>query len=138
MIGGFLIVLAMIAVPYPGDRNLAWHLQSLCAAMGTVTVILATSASAPIYQLRPIAFLGRISFSIYLVHAIVLDAIHLGTKDPRWIVYPSLLLIVMISWATFNYIEQPATRFINSRFKFRTSDSGSGGALPDRSADQRA
>lgn len=118
-VGGFLIILAMITVPYPGDRNLAWHLQSITAAIGAVIVILASVASPPKYSLEPIAFVGRISYSIYLVHALVLDVLVQWVHDIRMLIVPVLACVVAISAMTYRFIEQPVIDVIHRRLKFR-------------------
>jgi peptidoglycan/LPS O-acetylase OafA/YrhL len=54
-----------------------------------------------------IAWLGRISFSIYLVHGIVIDYIPTGTMMPKIDTPACLAIVIAISWLTQRFIERP-------------------------------
>jgi peptidoglycan/LPS O-acetylase OafA/YrhL len=57
---------------------------------------------------RPFAFIGRISFSIYLIHMPILTAIPRSPQiQPEWIGAITLLASVFMSWITWRLIEQP-------------------------------
>ncbi|MEZ5326344.1 MAG: acyltransferase [Verrucomicrobiales bacterium] len=74
---------------------------------------------------RPVVFLGKISYTFYLLHVLVLALVyeytHLGTFDltlggktiPMHMVAKALLafgLTTLASWLIFLYVEQPAAR----------------------------
>ncbi len=112
-LAGLLLIFAAIAKEYPGDRNIEWHLQSMAAAIGTAIFVLASFANPPKYRLEKVAFIGRISYSIYLVHALVLDIILMMFRKVGIFELPYLAIVVYISWKTYTYIEQPCIRFIH-------------------------
>lgn len=115
---GFLIILVMTLIPYPGDRNLYWHLQSLTAGFGAFLVILASRARPQLYQLEPIAFIGRISFSMYLVHALLLDMMAEQVQGSYARLAFYLLAVGAISAVTYRYIERPTNAFVHRHIRF--------------------
>ncbi|MGR9149586.1 acyltransferase family protein [Rhizobium leguminosarum] len=114
---GFLIIFIMVLVPYPGARDMQWHMQSLIAGFGASIVILASIARSPLYQLAPIAFIGRISFSIYLVHALLLDV--MSRQIESWYGLPVYLSsVIAISALTYRFVEKPANAFVHRHVRF--------------------
>ncbi|MDR1164178.1 MAG: acyltransferase [Candidatus Accumulibacter sp.] len=114
---GFALMILTVAIPYPGTRNLAWYLLSLLASSGTAMVILHHHLFGTTIHMPVAAFLGRISYSIYLVHAIVLDAfigLRLIASIPLF-----LVVVVGISTLTARYIEQPVIRFVHKIARFK-------------------
>ena len=112
---GLAIILVMAAIPYPGQWNSAWYAQSLGAAVGTAIILLAAANTRIFPQTLPaVAFVGRISYSIYLVHALVLDVpFRLGANMP---IYHAVVLGV--STCTYFVIEQPMIRAVHKRVRF--------------------
>jgi peptidoglycan/LPS O-acetylase OafA/YrhL len=88
--------------------------------------IFATAVSWPrwsglrLLQLRPVRFVGTLSYSLYLVHLVALAAVeqHGGlTGIPRAVV--ALLVSVAIAWAIYRAVERPC-----ARLRRRLSDGG--------------
>lgn len=108
---GIALILLIAAIPYPGTRGFIWFCQSLGAATATALVILAGHVQPPSISIPSLAFLGRISYSIYLMHAVLLDAIVL--TDPTMMasyLWVFVAVVLAISTITYYAIEQPFER----------------------------
>lgn len=118
MIFGVLAILVAFAIQYPGNRGIEWHAQSLLGAIGAFTFILAVNSNPPLYNLRPVAFIGRISFSMYLVHAFLLDvmAIYVRQSDVGFALY--LVAVVAVASATYRWVEKPTIAFVHRHLRF--------------------
>jgi peptidoglycan/LPS O-acetylase OafA/YrhL len=92
------------------------------AAIFIVTAIGSGTASR-VLRFYPIAFLGKVSYSFYLLHAIVLYTVTylLYSVMPLWIIWVLALLIsVGLSGVSYDYIELPSIRYgkrVSSRIK---------------------
>jgi peptidoglycan/LPS O-acetylase OafA/YrhL len=72
---------------------------------------------------RPaVQFLGRISFSLYLVHVPVLVALTYLVGDWNWFLLPPLgiPLVLLVAWLFFRFVEQPTHRFARAASKRAT------------------
>lgn len=90
-----------------------WLLSTLC--LGAL-LFAAAAGNGPIARALlakgPLAFLGRISYSAYLYHLLVL-AVLLKHADalPRYAVFPIFLAATLaLSWLSWRFIEQPLLR----------------------------
>jgi peptidoglycan/LPS O-acetylase OafA/YrhL len=111
-----IIAIVLIAqIPYPGTRGFLWFCQSLSTALVTGIAILAGYVTPPKIKLPFIAFLGRISYSTYLMHAVVLDVLSVV-----W--HISLIPVIIITFfvASFTYyaIEMPVERQAHRKIKY--------------------
>jgi len=100
-----------------------WGLTS--ALIGTVIVYLAACSnriSEVVLASRPLAFVGKISFSLYLFHVPV---IFIGTRllDGFLPAEPALLLSIglayVFAWASYTVIEDPSRRILTGLWKNR-------------------
>lgn len=62
--------------------------------------------------LPPLRWAGRLSYSIYINHFLVVMSLSLVVFKPWWLYFG---LVLALSWATFHGIEAPARRAINRR-----------------------
>lgn len=100
-----------------------WLLTSLAGIICAVAVLHhASDKRGP--KDNFIAWLGRISFSIYLVHGIVIDYIPTGTLVPKLDTPACLAIVIAISWLTERFIERPGIRFSKMVARFRPRNSG--------------
>jgi peptidoglycan/LPS O-acetylase OafA/YrhL len=108
---GIALILLIAATPYPGDRGFLWFCQSLGAAVGAALVIIAGHVQPPSVSIPSLAFLGRISYSVYLMHAVVLDVIVL-TNPTLMATYLWAFVAATLALSTFTYyaIERPFER----------------------------
>ena len=117
--GTLLVSLAMgKLLPFKG-YDVYWYLKTSGAALLCAIAILHHAARPKMLNDNFIAWLGRISFSIYLVHAIVLD--YLPAKEiPEKLDTPSFVLVVLIlSFLTERFIERPGIWLSKTLAKFR-------------------
>ena len=61
---------------------------------------------------RPFTFVGRMSYSIYINHFLVVIALSLVIFKPWWLYFG---LVLGLSWITWRWIETPARAAINQR-----------------------
>jgi peptidoglycan/LPS O-acetylase OafA/YrhL len=97
------IILAASAIPYPGLRNWAWFAQSFATALGAGLLVANLLSSPPAIRLPALAFIGRISYSIYFVHALLLDAWPMLAGN--FLAY--VTCVIAISSITYRFVERP-------------------------------
>ena len=96
-----------------------WHLEMSAAALLCAVAILHHEASKQTLKDNFIAWLGRISFSLYLVHAVVLDYLPYE-KLPDILDTPSFFVVVLaVSFLTERFIERPGNRLAHEMASFR-------------------
>ena len=85
----------------------------LVACTGILLVTLGSAAVRKVFLTRPLQYLGRISYSLYLVHAVViLSVLHLFYGQVSvWLLLP-LIWIISLSLATLGerFVERPFTQ----------------------------
>ena len=98
------------------EFNLYLILIDWYITFGAVLILVASlsikSVSSFLF-LKPIRFFGKISYSLYLVHAVVLLAmIHLlfGLVSTPIILLISFILTIVLSWVCYEYIEKPSMK----------------------------
>jgi peptidoglycan/LPS O-acetylase OafA/YrhL len=130
-----VLVLALVLGSYPvgavdGTLFAHWHLPGyslvmLCHIAGAAGLIAAIMSAPPLQRwlvVRPVQFLGRISFSLYLLHFLVLGAYSsyllsvLPAELPYWwravvVLVPTVILTVAVSYIYTRWVDEPAIRF---------------------------
>jgi peptidoglycan/LPS O-acetylase OafA/YrhL len=109
-----LILLSLIffdaSTPWPG-----YH--ALVPTVGSVLVLLAARSTSVFTGTRPAQWLGKTSYSIYLWHWPLSVALIYLELDHHWgAISVSMVLTLMLGWASWAYVEQPAGRRL-IRFK---------------------
>ena len=108
-LGAILAALVVIdpTTPYPG-------LAALLPSLGAAAVVLAGTRRGSVgalLVLAPIRFLGRISYSLYLVHwpILVLPAANLAFDEelPLEVRFALVLASIVVAAASYRWIEQP-------------------------------
>jgi peptidoglycan/LPS O-acetylase OafA/YrhL len=83
---------------------------ALAAAVLVVSVTLApNTAVARALSVRPLVFLGQISYSLYLWHALFIVGEH-GAG-----LFLSVVAAVFVSWLSYRYVERPCRRLLSGR-----------------------
>ena len=102
-------LLLLIAVFVPNDdRQFVWPLEALIASILTAVWLGSYLAQSRALMLPLVAWLGRISYSVYLLHAIPLD--HIG-KVPFFRFTLGGLLVALVCAVLMHYlIEKPFIR----------------------------
>jgi peptidoglycan/LPS O-acetylase OafA/YrhL len=117
-VAGWLGVLGIVAsvvmftesTPFPGFTA---ALPVLSTALVIVAGVTPTRfGPAKILSLRPMLFIGLISYSLYLVHwpALVLPQAAVGADSPLplWATIGIALLCVPVAWLLYRFVEDPA------------------------------
>jgi peptidoglycan/LPS O-acetylase OafA/YrhL len=111
-----IVAIVLIAeIPFPATRGLHWFCQSFATALVTGIAVLAGRARRPTITLPFIAFLGRISYSTYLMHAVVLDVFF-----AVWHISPIPVIIITFFVASFTYyaVEMPVERQAHRKIRY--------------------
>jgi peptidoglycan/LPS O-acetylase OafA/YrhL len=118
---GFCAILMLGEIPYPGSRGLGWFAESLSAAALTGAIIVAGHARPPTISLPSLAFLGRVSYSTYLMHAVILDmfVVYHNMNETRLALY--LPIVLAVSSLTYFVIEKPITGLAQRVLGFKIS-----------------
>jgi peptidoglycan/LPS O-acetylase OafA/YrhL len=108
-------IVILAEIPFPATRDLHWFCQSFGTAMITGIAVLAGHARRPTVTLPFIAFLGRISYSTYLMHAVVLDVFF-----AVWHISPIPVIIITFFVASFTHyaIEMPVERQAHGKIRY--------------------
>jgi peptidoglycan/LPS O-acetylase OafA/YrhL len=111
-----IIAIFLIAeIPFPTTRGFLWFCQSSGAALVTGAAVIAGHVRRPKIELPFIAYLGRISYSTYLMHAVVLDVFF-----AVWHISPIPVIIVTFFVASFTYyaIEMPCELQVHRKIRY--------------------
>jgi peptidoglycan/LPS O-acetylase OafA/YrhL len=108
---------------YPGGHtklfdSLGYWLVALASFFLIAHVYLnRDSLTARLLSFGPLAFLGRISYGVYLYHILIRAFImwFLGIDSQRLAFVFDFPLIVLLSWISFKYYEQPLIEWGRSR-----------------------
>lgn len=88
-------------------------------AAGLVVAAVGSGAWRRFLERPAVQFLGRISFSLYLVHVPVLVALAYLVGDWNWFLLPPLgiPLVLVVAWLFFRFVEQPTHGLARSASK---------------------
>jgi peptidoglycan/LPS O-acetylase OafA/YrhL len=107
------------AAQHPATTVLGWWLASASLAPVAAVLILVMAFRGGIISamlsLRPFVLLGEASYSLYLIHVLVMYAAlnTIGVTGPRWIVLPAMGAVAIgASILMHLFIEQPCRRRI--------------------------
>ena len=126
-VGCVLTILVIAEIPFPGWHTPMWFYQSLATASVTALAILAGAARPPGLKLPILSFIGRISYSIYLMHAVLLDALVFGLPQARTFPFflfsiPLFVLATLaVSAVTYRFIERPFELAAQKSVRYRTA-----------------
>ncbi|MET4721680.1 peptidoglycan/LPS O-acetylase OafA/YrhL [Bradyrhizobium japonicum] len=114
-----LTILALgLLLPF-WHRNFIWWMQSLLVCCATAVAILAFDKRPPKVSLPALSYIGRISYSAYFIHAILLDLVFKSDDGRPGQIPLFLLLTVVLSSATYRFIEEPINRLAKRILPFR-------------------
>lgn len=114
------LVIALATLAIEGVPRFVPHVAM--TALVVACVIRPDHALAPLLALRPLAYLGTVSYGLYLLHVLVKNGLaKLLTKlvgaPVWWLLFPgTLLLATLVAGLSFRYFESPLLR-IKKRFE---------------------
>jgi peptidoglycan/LPS O-acetylase OafA/YrhL len=94
-----------------GRTSPAAEILVVLGATAAVIGLATPSAISRAFATPPIAFLGRISFSLYLVHVpVLLAALHLAPTHPNRALAVGVVASIGVGWLFARFIEEPSAR----------------------------
>jgi peptidoglycan/LPS O-acetylase OafA/YrhL len=114
-----LAVILVLATLNVRAYNIAWHFKASAVAYLTGVLILHQWANPLKGDYEPLATLGRISFSIYLLHAVVVDYLPLHGFPPALQFLTVGGIVVVASSLTYRWIEKPFILMSKTMAPFR-------------------
>lgn len=114
-IAGMLLIASWLARPFVGGGTVAgaalWGLAGIGAALGVVLAIVWPGLRR-LLERPAMLWLGRISFSLYLVHAPLIGTVGYLVGPERWwlTALVALPLSVGVAYVFYRWIERPAHR----------------------------
>ncbi len=92
-------------------RQFTYDWLIMAASSGFISTAIASPKMAQHLSWAPLAFLGKISYSLYLTHIVLLLSIaHLSsfTDAQWWPIAVSIALTIPVAYLTYRYVEMPA------------------------------
>jgi peptidoglycan/LPS O-acetylase OafA/YrhL len=120
MVSGAVVILAghgSAILPFADYE--AFYSSLLTAVFGAFAVFVFSFSSAVgnfFFANRAIIFCGECSFSIYLLHQPVIFFFHKYLPQPLPLIYlaPFIVVVLVLSWLNYRWIERPGARLIKS------------------------
>lgn len=112
-----------------------WGLAG-AGAIGMVVVAVASPGAARVLGSRPARWLGRVSFSLYLIHVPVLATLGFALGEARWplVALVGVPLSLLLAAVFARFVEQPAHRLARRAGEML----GRGAAQPSRATEPTA
>lgn len=121
------------------ESDVLWGLSGAGAA-GLVVVAMCSPSARTVLEVRPVQWLGRISFSLYLVQAPLLATLAYAFGDERWWLVAAVGIpgTVLVAWLFHLLVERPSHRLARmvSRRLGRQSTTSTESTLPAGSLNQ--
>jgi peptidoglycan/LPS O-acetylase OafA/YrhL len=127
MLCAFLVVATVLLTQTQNIPEIALH-DGLSAAAWAPLILGAASMKGGVLSLPICELLGRISFSLYLLHIPIFSAVlafdsraldrMLVTRHPTLLIVLTVALVLLCSTAVFIWVEEPMRRKISRAFRF--------------------
>ena len=132
-----LLICQWLLRPLVPAGSVANTLLAQLSVLGAAGLVLAAIGVAPVrtaLEVRPLQWLGRVSFSLYLIHMPLLATLTFMFGDDRWwlVALITVPLAVLAAWGFNRVIEGPSQRLarrISSSVSRRLDAHRAGGAL---------
>jgi peptidoglycan/LPS O-acetylase OafA/YrhL len=105
-VAALLLVVAIVA-------NAALPITEVLMVMVVVaTCIVEWTPLHPILRWRPLAFVGVISYGVYLLHNLCADVVRIGTREQQGILVfaVTLVTVVVVAYLSFRFFETPVLK----------------------------
>lgn len=110
-----LVICATIPV---SARDIAWHVQSFVAALAAAALVAHWYCRKPAISMPILRWIGIVSYSAYLMHAVILDYIIKTTGYHPQNIPTFLAVTFLVSATTYFFVERPVIRIAHSLLKF--------------------
>lgn len=143
-----LSVVAILGVYWLHDRRITGTIQYTIDGLALIPLFI-VAVRFPrwgvfrLLNIRPVMFVGAVSYSIYILHEIVIAGVHHqvgGGQAVHGVLY--LLITLLIAWAMYRWVERPFARLRRRLSKVGAKDAASAAtepAVPDaRLAERRS
>jgi len=120
-----LLSMRWLLIPLVG-RGVATASAAAPIVLGAALLVVMAVRCGPLQRMftwRPIAWLGAVSFSLYLIHEPLLITMANLTGAARWTVVTTVPLALLAAWLFWRLVEQPAhrlARHVRARAAART------------------
>jgi peptidoglycan/LPS O-acetylase OafA/YrhL len=103
---------------HPIAHAATWDAELLYVVMTGLVLAVVTRVARPAAWLAPVAFVGRISYGIYLIHMIVISIVKKlpGGNDPLVCFVVSTVLVIPAAALIYRFFEKPIIDFYKRRF----------------------
>lgn len=115
-----IFYIAMIATVSPGFPN--WYALILCLATG---VLIASGSNenksvwSQLLSIRPIVFIGLLSYSLYIWHWPIFVLIrYLNIAETRFVLALAFVATFIVGYLSWRFIEKPAAKANQTKFVF--------------------
>jgi peptidoglycan/LPS O-acetylase OafA/YrhL len=135
----FPVFLLLFSSPDTGRPMALWGYSYLAVAYGSLVFVVLQyqgSRNLSLLRTRAASFFARISYSLYLVHVVVLSLVFIAFRTPQdlnsltGIVLTGLSLLIAIAICQLSYciLEKPMIDFAHRKFTFENEGSSTPGA----------
>ncbi len=121
------------ALPIFGSEEFEWYITGLGAAM-MIGGLIGSPTARKVFSMPPLVYLGKISYSVYLVHVLVLKAItplvliglskFVILEGSNWgfLAFFSInvSIVILISDVLYRFVEAPSIRFAKWIHNFKS------------------
>lgn len=115
-IGSSAQVLGILSPQYQ-EYLIGWRRPKLCAVLSCLAIFALLlhpkGICSKFFGFKPIAFIGRISFGIYLIHMFLIHCIYVGSKIQEF--FAVYLLSICVAYVLHEIVEKPSVIFAKTK-----------------------
>jgi peptidoglycan/LPS O-acetylase OafA/YrhL len=102
--------------------------EILMVVVVVATCIVEWTPLHPILRWRPLAFVGLISYGVYMMHGLCADAVRIATREQQGILVfaVTLVTVVVVAYLSFRFFETPVLKL---KRRYETSGEHNGDEL---------
>jgi peptidoglycan/LPS O-acetylase OafA/YrhL len=106
-----VLVWFVVELTFLDDRTYRWGLTLATLSFGVIVASAALRLATPfrpVLELRPLAWLGRISYSVYLWHLpVIAEVARHRPDDPLGVAVVAVPVTLGIAWVSYRVVERP-------------------------------
>jgi peptidoglycan/LPS O-acetylase OafA/YrhL len=118
-----LLIAAWLALPIAHSGSTTGTVLGQLSLLGAAGLVLAAIGAPPMRRAldsRAVQWLGRISFSLYLVHVPIIATLSFWLGDANWLLVALLAvpIALLVAWGFHHAVERPSHRLARATSKF--------------------